>query len=153
MKILLEDSIKNRKNELREISSILSRWGIEVSFQKFHFNKDNIKISNLSDWIESELEEKCLFLTKGILKGKKLGVQLKYHGFSNKIGGNLSIVEFKPKILEHLSVICLHEILHLKGLNHCNNQGCVMSLRYDDFKLINPTLCKSCRRELNGKEK
>jgi len=58
----------------------------------------------------------------------------------------------KSKRNERFMKICIHELGHNMGLEHCETQGCVMADAAETIKTIDQVhtdLCSACRKKLN----
>ena len=59
----------------------------------------------------------------------------------------------KAKAIDRLRKICIHELGHNMGLNHCEDKGCVMTDAAETIKTIDHVtlrLCASCRKKLGS---
>lgn len=150
MWLLLEKNMDIKPSRLRQIFDYYEKYGIETSFREFSFNREKISLSELSKWVQGKIDTKALLLTERNIKGRKLGLQLKFHGLTNELNGNIGVVKVNSFNSKYLATVCLHESLHLIGLPHCKNEECLMSLQYRNLQ-DTTTLCNSCRRWLNEK--
>lgn len=82
-------------------------------------------------------------------------------GFSSKIGGNYAIISTyklknEARDADHYELLLIktirHEIGHLLGLHHCENDTCLMKSGYDSkiFQDTDYYLCKECRNMLGS---
>ncbi len=149
MDILIEKGIKTKDINLPQISENLRRFNINTKYRWFEFN-GSPTINEISECLEKSVFKKSLLLTKRKIKGKELGFEFRFHGVSNEVDGNVGLIEVKKGNKKNLSIVLLHEILHLKGLEHCNKEKCLMSAKYYDIER-EIQLCDSCERKLHGR--
>ena len=143
MKILVEDGI--HLPSIKPIKSLLEKSGITSSVFTCKIDK-NATMRELSYWTGDE-NEKVLIITKMKIKTRAFNTTIGCKGITDSIGGRVAIVSYENT--KHLPYICLHETLHLNGLPHCHQAGCIMSLKLCSGEIKYCTLCKNPCKPIN----
>jgi hypothetical protein len=158
MLVLYDDGLPSLNyNELRTRAL---DYGIVLNSRKCHVNKKTVDTNDLA-LLNRKVSTKILLVTsKTINPNQLLGNLATYDGIVDAIGGNIGIVSISQYNLTRWSDICLHEILHLNGVQHCETKGCIMSFRLcqSTFKYclgcLNPCsqmhICTKCKGDING---
>jgi|GEM_PF-2951792 hypothetical protein len=135
-------------------------FGIVINSRKCHVHKKTIGTKDLAPLIKEVASKILLITSKTIKPNQSFGNLATYKGIVDAISGNIGIVSLSQDNLTRWSDICLHEILHLNGVQHCETKGCIMSFRLcqSTFKYClgcpNPCsqmqVCTKCKGDING---
>jgi hypothetical protein len=124
-----------------ELNSKMDELGIKHNSRKCHVNQNAISLSKLNP-LKSLVYDKILLITCKTIESNEMMTSLAtYNGLVEAIGGDLGMVTINDNNSKKWVSLCLHEILHLHGVPHCETNGCIMS-----FKLCHGTFryCLDC---------
>lgn len=131
---LIGKSLVHLKNEL-------SQFNIVPTFHFCKIHSGVIGTDQLIKWVRKNIGDKTLIITPRQVSGSRdIKTGISYRGYAESLGGQVAFATVgKDKDIN--PNLCLHEIFHLYGLQHCNKRGCIMG-----FKLCNRELkyCAIC---------
>ncbi|MGI6589495.1 MAG: hypothetical protein ACOX1V_02420 [Candidatus Iainarchaeum sp.] len=140
MWLLIDDNLWLDSVWVGQATSLFKKFRIGLKVKKVKLKDGKSYLSEIN--INNSDEKRVIVTTGKINYNKKGAVLYKYEGISESIGGNTAVVTTKS-LNRRALLVTLHEALHLKGIKHCQTNGCLMS-----FKLCSGELkyCLACEK-------
>jgi predicted Zn-dependent protease len=130
VKVLIDNNLL-RKN-LSSLRSNLLQFNLVPSFHFCRISSVAVGVDQLVRWVHENFEGKILIITTRRLNGgNNFETNIGYKGYAESLGGRVAFVTVNKEANIDPN-LCLHELFHLFGIQHCNERGCIMG-----FKLCN----------------
>lgn len=127
MLALIDEELADHLN-LDELETVVKDLGIGLKSYYCQVNRAALDITEFSKWSIAINEKIIVITSKPIIANLFLELQASYNGMVDSIGGSIAIVSLNEDSGKRWNYICLHEILHLHGVKHCETKRCIMAV-------------------------